>query len=196
MIQTRMVLLVGLVFLAALSRLLPHPPNFAPVCAIALFGGAMFARKRWAFIVPALAMLLSDVILYRGTYAAWSEDFLTTSLPNYVAFLMIVFIGLWLRKRRSVANIFATTLSGSVLFFLVSNLGVWLSGWYPMDFAGLVECYWMGIQFYQRNFGSPLLNTILGDAVYATVLFGSYAFAERCLPTLQLQAEHVLTPAD
>lgn len=190
MIQTRMILLLGLVFVAALSRLLPHAQNFTPIYAIALFGGAMFTQKRWAFIVPVTAMLFSDVILYWGQYDAWRGGFLMTSLPSYVCILLIVAIGLWLKKRRSVANIVVTTLSGSALFFLVSNFGWWwFSGTYPtLDFAGLMHCYWAGIPFFK--------HTIMGDAVYVTLLFGSYAFAERRWPSLQLQASTAPTPAE
>ena len=158
----------------------------------------MFAQKRWAFLVPAVAMLVSDAILYLGTYDAWREYFISTSLPVYMAFLLTIRIGLWLKSRVSVKNIVATSLTCSTLFFLISNLGWWMfSGMYPMDFAGLAQCFGAAIPFFQNNFfGSPLLNTFLGDAFYVAVLFGAFAFVERRLPTMQLNPEPALSTVD
>ena len=55
--------LAALIFVAALTRVIPHPPNFSPIEAVALFGGAYFAKRHWALLVPLAAMFLSDLVL-------------------------------------------------------------------------------------------------------------------------------------
>jgi hypothetical protein len=178
MLQPRFLLLVGLVFAAALARLAPHPLNFTPIGAIALFAGAHFARKQWAFALPLAAMFVSDLVLYAGRYEAYRQNLVTTSLLVYGSIALIVCVGLWLRNRRRVRNIAAATLAGSLVFFVVTNFGAWLSySMYPKTWAGLVDCYVLAIPFFR--------NTLLGDAFYVTVLFGAFALAERRLPALQ-----------
>ncbi len=125
----RTLLALALIVLAAALRIAPHPWNFTPVGAMALFSGA-------------------------------------------------VAIGLWLRDRRTVARISLATLLGAIQFFLVTNFGVWwLLGSFPKSAAGLAACYFAGVPFFW--------NTLAGDALYATLLFGGYALAERFFPPLR-----------
>ncbi|MBI1804339.1 MAG: hypothetical protein HY033_04505 [Ignavibacteriae bacterium] len=156
-----------LILLAALSRLLPHPPNFAPITALALFGGVYLDRKH-TFIVPIAAMLISDYFI----------GFYTGMMWVYASFTAIGFIGLWLRNHRGVVQTVGATLAGSVLFFVVTNFGVWISSQvsYPHNFAGLVECYVAAIPFFR--------NTVLGDALYVTAMFGLYELAVKFIPRL------------
>jgi hypothetical protein len=161
-------MLTGMILAAALSRLLPHPPNFTPIAAIALFGGAQFADKRAAFLVPLAAMFLSDLILG-----------LTVLAPViYGCFALIVCLGFWLRQRRSAGRIAVAALAGSVSFFVVTNFAVWVaSGMYARTPAGLVECYVAALPFFR--------NTLAGDLFYNAVLFGGLALAEWRLPCLR-----------
>lgn len=155
-----------LIFLAALSRLLPHPPNFAPITAIALFSG-MYLDRKHAFIVPMAAMLISDYFI--GFYAGVTWV--------YACFLAMGLIGLWLRNHKTVGAVVGATLAGSLLFFVVTNFGMWLSsGIYPHTMSGFVECYVAAIPFFK--------NTLLGDAIYVTVMFGLYESAMRYVPQL------------
>jgi hypothetical protein len=157
-----------LILAAAVSRLIPHPPNFAPVAALALFGGAYFSDKRLAFLVPMAALFLSDLVL--GLYGHMEVV--------YGSFALVVCIGLWLQRRRSAARIAAAALASSILFFILTNFGVWAFGsLYPKTAAGLLTCYTAAIPFFQ--------NTLLGDAVYTAALFGSFALAERTFPVLR-----------
>jgi hypothetical protein len=151
-------LAVLLVVFAALSRFLPHPDNFTPIAAMALFGGVYFGR-RYAFIVPLAAMVVSDYFI----------GFHNTILYVYGSFILVGLIGIWLQKHKSVGWIFGATLTGSVLFFVVTNFGVWVTGAYPQTFNGLVECYVAAIPFFR--------NTVLGDLLYVAVLFGLYESA-------------------
>src|SRR5258708_30613914 len=132
MSKHRLTVLIGVVLAAAMSRLIPHPPNFTPVAALALFGGANFADKRTAFLVPLAALLLSDLFL----------GFSGLTLVVYGSFALIVCLGFWLRRRCIVGPITAATLSGAVVFFILTNLGVWaLSSLHPRTCNGPAVCY-------------------------------------------------------
>lgn len=142
-------------------RLLPHPANFAPIAAIAIFGGAVLPR-RISVWVPLGAMMLSDFIIgfYGTMWVTWS------------CYLLIALASSrWLRRptpRRSVAF----TLSASVFFFLITNMGVWLwSGMYAHSWHGLTQCYVMALPFFR--------NTLASDVLYTALLFGVYTVAVR-----------------
>lgn len=177
MIQTRFYVLVGMILAAAASRLIPHPPNFAPIGAMALFGGAYFADRRLAFVVPLAAMFLSDLAI--GLLSGDLSLGLHRLIPVvYGSFALIVCLGFWLRKRRTVVPIAGAALAGSLLFFILTNFGVWAFGsWYPKTWEGLVACYVAAIPFFH--------NTLLGDAVYNTALFGGFALAAYRFPVLR-----------
>ncbi len=172
--RPRFAVLSLLILAAAGARLLPHPPNFAPLAAMALFGGAHFADKRLAFAVPLAALLLSDAVLgfYDGMFAV------------YGSFALIVCLGLAVRSRRTPVPIAGSALASSVLFFAVTNFAVWTAGaLYPRTPAGLVACYTAAIPFFQ--------NTLAGDAFFTAVLFGGFALAEKRWPVL---ADPALAP--
>ena len=166
--MTRYLFTFGLILLAALSRLVPHPMNVAPITALALFGG-VYLDKKHTFIVPLGAMLIADYFLGFYDGIAWV----------YAGFILTGFIGLWLRSHRGVMQTVGATLAGSATFFILSNFGTWLSGLvgYPKTFAGLVECYVAAIPF--------LRNSVAGDLVYVAALFGVYELAMRFVPALE-----------
>lgn len=144
-----------LILFAAFSRLLPHPPNFAPIAAIALFSG-VYLNKKYAFIIPLLAMVISDAVIGFHIYLFWV----------YISFVLIAFIGLWLKNHKTPLFIAGASLLSSVVFFIVSNFGVWVMGGYERTLAGLSQSYVMAIPF----FG----NTVMGDAFYTAAMFGAY----------------------
>jgi hypothetical protein len=144
-----------LVICAVISRLLPHPPNFAPIAGMALAGG-VYMDKRFALIVPLIALVVSDIFI----------GFSYISLFVYFSFFLIGLLGLWLHNNKKLTTIAVTTLSSSILFYLITNFGVWALGGYSYTFTGLVECYVAAIPFFH--------NTLFGDIVYVTVLFGMF----------------------
>lgn len=168
MLTPRSTTLAGMIFLAALSRLVPHPPNFTPVAAMALFAGARFADRRAAFLVPLAAMLLSDLAI--GLHGL---------IPViYGSFALIVCMGLWLRRREGAPAVAGVALAGSLLFFVTTNFAVWALGSpYPKTAQGLLACYTAAIPF----FG----NTVMGDLFYSAMLFGSFALGESRFPVLR-----------
>ena len=147
---------VGLVVFAVTMRLLPHPPNFAPIAAIAIFSGALLPRK-YAYILPLVAMIISDIFigLHPLVYATWGSFALIAVLAEYTM------------RRPNVSKMVGTTLAGSLIFFVISNFAVWAQGtMYSQNFAGLVQCYYNALPFFR--------NTAMGDLTYVAFLFGSY----------------------
>jgi hypothetical protein len=161
----RTLLALALIFLAAALRIAPHPWNFTPIGAMALFSGAILKDRRLAFLFPLLALFAGDVFI----------GFHKLIPIVYASFLLNVAIGLWLRDRRTVTRISLATFLGAIQFFFVTNFAVWqFLGGYPRTPSGLLACYIAGVPLFW--------NTLAGDAFYATLLFGSFAFAERFLP--------------
>ena len=159
--KPRLLLLTGMILAAALSRLIPHPPNFSPVAALALFGGATIASKRLAFVLPLAAMFLSDLIL----------GFSTLTPVIYGCFALIVCLGFWVKRKQNVGRIGLAAVAGAILFFVVTNFGVWaLGSYYQKNGAGLAECFTAAIPFFW--------NTLMSDLFYAAILFGALHAAE------------------
>lgn len=175
--KPRLAAILAMVAAAVASRLMPHPWNLTSVAAVALFSGAYLEDRRLAFAVPLAALLLSDLALgfYRGMMVV------------YLSFALIVCIGFWLRSRRRAPAIIGATLTGSVLFFGLSNLGVWaFGGMYPLNGVGLAACFTAALPF----FG----GTLEGDGLYSLILFGGFALLERNVPVLR-EPGRALAPA-
>lgn len=172
----------GFILFAALSRLLPHATNFTPLGAIALFGAAYFPSKKWAFIIPILALWLSDLFLNNIFYSAYYDGFtLFTSgfLYIYGAFALIIILGFYLFKHITLPRVVGGALGGSIIFFVISNFGVWLtSPMYPLTFEGLALCYTAAIPFFHY--------TLAGNLLYCGVLFGGYEYIKYKNPDLSL----------
>ena len=170
MLKPRLLLVVTMIMAAAASRLVPHPPNLTAVTAMALFGGATLADKRLAFLIPLSALFVSDLVL----------GFHSQMLVVYGCFAAVVCIGLWLQKHRSAPLIAGAALGSSILFFGVTNFGVWaIDGMYPLTWQGLIACYTAAIPFFR--------NTLEGDLLYTLVLFGGFALMEHRFPALRAQ---------
>ena len=160
-------ILTLMVFAAAFVRLIPHPPNFAPVAAMALFGGAYFTKKWAAFLVPLVAMLVTDLFL----------GFHPTMWAVYLSFGLIVVIGMVMIKQKKVTNIFFASVTASVSFFIITNFGVWLSTpYYEKTGAGLAACYTAAIPFFHQ--------TLLSDLFFVAILFGLFEILKAKVPSL------------
>jgi hypothetical protein len=166
--HSRLVALLSAIVAAAALRLVPHPPNFTPVGAMALFSGAYFGRRALAFVAPLAALLLSDALLgfYHGMATVYTTD------------LLIVLIGSLALRQRTAARIGIAAIVSSIVFFAVTNFGMWLwSGIYPRTVAGLEACFVAAVPFFQ--------NTVAGDLFYSVLLFGGFKAAELALPQLR-----------
>lgn len=173
---SRFLVLLGLILSAAAFRFVPHWPNFTPIAAMALFGGAYFGRNYLAFLVPLAAMFVSDMIL----------GFHTSMIAVYAAFAATVVIGMTLSRKPRVLNIALASVGSTLLFFLLTNFAAWLgSPFYPQSFVGLMESYAAGLVFLNDGNGiSFFMNSLLGDLCYNTVLFGSFYLVSLRFPTL------------
>lgn len=166
--KARLLALVAAIFTAAAMRLVPHPPNFSPITAMALFSGAYLPKRALAFVAPFGALLLSDLVL--GFYAGVGVV--------YFSFALVVLIGWMVASNRTPLRIGAAAVASSVLFFVLTNFGMWVSsGFYPHTSEGLAACYVAALPFFQ--------NTVAGDLFYTALLFGGFALAERLIPAIR-----------
>lgn len=135
--------IIILIVIAILSRLIPHPPNFTPITAIALFSTIHFKNKILTYLIPIIGLFISDLILGLSM----------VNLFVYLSFIVITFIGFKFQK----INTYSILLS-STTFFIVSNFGVWILG-YPKTIEGLILCFYMALPFF--------IYTIMGDLFYS-----------------------------
>ncbi|HOX54222.1 MAG TPA: hypothetical protein PLC32_02105 [Candidatus Omnitrophota bacterium] len=162
-------LAIALIVLGILTRFLPHAPNFNPAIAIALFGG-YYLNKKYALSVPLLLMVISDIFL--GLH--------NTILFTWGSVVLISILGLSQKKNKSILNVAGFSLISAVLFFVITNFGVWFSGWYPYTLKGLTDCFIMGIPFFRA--------TLLSTLVYAAVMFGAYELIARLVKNTRFAA--------
>lgn len=165
----RVLVVTGIILFAAVMRLVPHYPNFTPIAAIALFGGAHMGRKWLAFFVPLFALFISDLII----------GFHGFMVPVYISFAVVVLIGNLMRNNVKIATVVGGALTSSVIFFLITNFAVWMgSPYYPQTFSGLMQSFTMAIPFFHA--------TVLGDLFYSSVFFGSFYLIQQRYPSLSL----------
>ena len=161
---------LGLILIAAFSRIIPHYPNFTPLCAIALFGGKYFRNKNLAFLIPIIALWFSDVIINNFILSQYFEGFTffySGFYWQYGTFLLITLIGRKTLNNFSFLKLLGVSVFSSLLFFIISNFGVWASSsFYSKDMMGLIACYNAAIPFY--------FGTLSGSVFYSFFLFGSY----------------------
>ena len=144
--------------LAAFSRLIPHPPNFAPITAIALFSGFYVTNKFLVYALPMGIMIISDLFI----------GFSSITFFVYFAFLMVSFIGTQSKKPS-----FLAILISSISFFIITNFGVWILGGYPKTWTGLVTCYTIAIPFFK--------NSLMGDLFYSGVMILCYSLGRKTI---------------
>ena len=149
------IVIISFIFVAIIFRLVPHIPNVTPITAAALFSGVYFNNKKFAFIVPLVAMLISDLFL----------GFSGITLFVYAAFILVSYIGIS-SKKMSIKTVLLSSLS----FFIITNFGVWLIG-YPKTINGLVECYTLAIPFFR--------NSLIGDLFFSAVLYFGFEFVSK-----------------
>ena len=155
----------SIIIFAAFTRFIPHPPNFTPIIAIGLFGGAYLEDRRLALLIPLIAMIIADYFLGFHGMMIWV----------YSSLIIISMFGILLKNRITMKNCIIATLSGSLLFFLVTNFGVWImSGFYEKSLSGLLTCYSMALPFFH--------NTLAGSVFYSVIIFGGYEGLKNYLP--------------
>lgn len=173
-----------LIILFAVYRIIPNrPPGFAPQWAMAIFAGAVIKNKKWAFALPVLSMLISDII-YQALYVnglSSIQGFYDGQWQNYLLFALLVVIGFAIKKI-NVQNIFIASLIAPTVYFILSNFVLW-AGWSgtrglgrPKTFNGLMMCYTDAIPFYKTS--------LIATVVFSAILFGTYYFISKKQTTL------------
>jgi len=158
-------LIVALLIIGIASRFVIEVPNFTPIAAIALLGGAYLSR-RIAILLPLAIIMISDLMI--GLH--------DTMVYVWTGFIAITLLGIWLRGKTDISNIFFAGFAASLGFYLLTNLGVWMvGGLYPKTLAGLMDCYAAGIPFF-RNF-------LISTAAYSLLFFGTYEWVKNRLAT-------------
>jgi len=171
-----LVILAVLIALGVAGRLLPHPPNFTPMAAIALFAGFIFIKRYMAVVAVISTMLLCDFFAFGSLSSSWFGS--KSMFVVYLALLFPIVFKNFLQKKIGVLRIFGAALASSSVFFLATNFAVWaFSPMYEKTFEGLVLCYTMAIPFFQ--------NTVAGDLIWSGVIFGTY-FALRNYSNFQI----------
>ena len=159
---------MAIIVAVAIIRWLPHPDNFAPIGALALFAGAYLDRRIF-WLVPLAAMLIGD--LANGLYH------LTVLAFVYLGFLASTWLGRQIMYQRvNPIRVSIGVCAGAISFWMISNLGAYLA-FRPLTIDALIACYIDAVPY--------LLRSLTGDAVYAAVLFGGYTLLSR---TLNLKA--------
>lgn len=164
-----------LVLMVSLYRIIPgRPLGFAPQIAMALFAGSVVKDKKFAFLLPLLSMLISDVIyqvLFQFKLSA-VPGFYSGQVTNYILFVLLTVVGFAIKKTNMV-HIIAGSLAGATIYFLLSNFTVWIGGGlditnqpYPKTMTGLLHCYSEAIPFYQ--------GSLYATFIFSGILFGGY----------------------
>ena len=138
-------------------RLIPHVPNFSPLAAVALFSG-VYWNKRFGYLFALAIFIISDLII--GLH--------NTALFTWLSVVLIYFLGVRLRKHKTVISTLSYAFCASILFFIITNLGVWIMGWYPHTAQGLIDCFIYAIPFFRIS--------LLANLTYVVIFFGSYEY--------------------
>ena len=148
---------IGLILILAFSRLIPHPDNFTPIIAIAIMGSYFFNNINLSYLVVLFSMLIADFFI--GFYGH--------VLFVYFPLFLIIMIFFKLSKKINFKNLFIFGFAGSLIFFMISNFGVWLvSGLYEKNINGLIECYFMAIPFFKNTLVSTLIFSYSSLIIY------------------------------
>ena len=157
---------ISLILILAFARLIPHPPNFTPIIAVALISGYFFKNINLSLLILLVAMLLSDLFI----------GFYKNMIFVYASLLLITFVFHKISKKINYKNLFIYCFAGSLIFFIFSNFGVWALGSpgvldvaYERNISGLVECYILAIPFFGNTFLSTLIFAYPGIFIYKSL---------------------------
>ncbi len=171
----------GLILIAVAARIAnteTHIYNFAPVAALGLFSGAIVKDKRFAFLFTLLAQLISDA--YIQLFTEYSGFYGISQLFVYGGMMLVTLLGTKMGQPKAL-KIFGYSIAGSAIFFMVSNLGVWLQGWYGITFNGLVTTFTKALPFYTEMGTRLFVNSFVGDLIFSGLLFGAYFVLQQVL---------------
>ncbi len=163
----KVLIIAGIILFAAVMRLVPHYPNFTPIAAIALFGGAHLGKRWLAFFIPLFALFISDLLI----------GFHGFMIPVYISFALVVLLGQLMKNNIKAHTVLGASIASSTLFFIITNFAVWAgSPYYSQTFAGLIQSYTMAVPFFHTS--------LLGDLFYSVLFFGGFYLVQLRYPSL------------
>lgn len=184
---TKILIVTAVILFTAIMRVWnnsEHIYNLVPVAALGIFSGSILNNKLHAYLIPLFAMLLSDIGI--GLFTNMQGFYGISQFVNYAALALVTFTGTYLVKR-NVLNIAGYTLGGSLIFFILSNFGTFLSGYYGYSVAGFTECFTLAIPFYKSEMANTFfLNSFVGDLCFSFIAFGIFYLAKQKIPVLKL----------
>lgn len=161
------------IFVVALTRLIPHPPNMTALGAVAIFGGAVISNSRLAILIPLVALFLSDLIINNVVYHAYYDSFVFFGGSAgwiYASFILMAVVSHYVIKNINATNVALATVISTLLFFFITNTGVWTSSpMYSKDISGWFLAIEAGLPF--------LLNSLIANAIVVPLLFWGYSKA-------------------
>lgn len=176
--QTKTIIVSAIILLTVIMRVINiefNIYNLIPMAALGIFCGSILQNKFHAYLIPLVALLLSDIAisLFTNTQGFYG----ISQFVNYASIILITLLGTYLTKR-SFLQIAGYSISGSLIFFILSNFGTFLSGYYGFSFEGLLNCYAMAIPFYKSELANTFfINSFLGDLFFSIIAFGVYHLA-------------------
>ncbi len=162
------------ILLIAGIKLMPHPDNFTPILGLAIFGGAMFIRKKIFLYITILSLFISDFIfnnyIHPEYFANRSNIIIVADymIWVYLSIFIIIIAASYILKKFSYLKLFFTAIGGALIFFLITNFGSWMSSpeLYSRDFSGLINSYVAGIPFFR--------STLISNIIFSFIVFGIY----------------------
>ena len=155
------ILPISLILILALARLIPHPPNFTPIIAVAILSGYFFKNIYISFLTLIISMLIADIFL----------GFHSNIFFVYISLLIISYIFFKIGEKINYKNLIFYSFFGSLVFFIISNFGVWLlGGLYEKNLTGIIECYILAIPFFGNTFLSTLVFSYPSIFLYRSIL--------------------------
>lgn len=173
-INIQLFTIILFIIVGCMSRIFPHAPNFTPIGAICLFGASHFTKKTYAFLVPILIIFFSDLFINNFLYSNSSFIFFHNGFYwQYISYILIIALSItYLKPKISLLNIGLNSVSSSLIFFVISNFGVWVgSGLYSLNFIGFTSCYINALPFYY--------NTLISFVLYSYLLIGAFYLVQR-----------------
>ena len=141
----------------AISRFVPHPPNFTSLIALSFYVPVIFGRQFIPVII--LSFAITDLVIgyHYGTFFTWGSVLLIGLISNYF--------------RKSLIKRLSGALVGAIIFFIVTNFGVWISGMYEYSFNGIISCYVAAIPFFAYSAISTILFSFIIEISYKIYQF-------------------------
>ena len=150
---------LGIFFSVAITRFVPHPPNFTSLIALSFYVPAFFGLRSLPIVLASFAVTDLFIGLHSTIFFTWGSVLAIGLFSKYLS--------------KTFVNRILGSIIGALMFYLITNYGVWFLGMYPSDLSGLVQSYVMGIPFFGYSLISTLIFGLLIEAIFKIIKFKS-----------------------